>query len=62
MFAGYVVAGAGGVLIVLNFIDGLRKLARFRRHILLQTALGFAYLFISFRIVQLVIFMRTHAC
>jgi hypothetical protein len=28
----------------------------------LQTALGFAYLFISFRIVQLVIFMRTHAC
>jgi hypothetical protein len=60
--AAYVVAGVGCALIVLYFIDGLRKLAKLRWHIVLQIALGIAYLFVSLRIVQLVIFIRTHPC
>jgi hypothetical protein len=62
LFAGYVVAGAGCALIALNFIDGLRKLGKLRWHFLLQTALSIAYLVISFRIVQLIIYLRTHSC
>lgn len=60
--AGYIVVGVGCVLVALNFLDGLRKLARLRWHIVLQVALGLGYLFASIRIVQFLIFMRTHAC
>jgi hypothetical protein len=62
LLAGYVVAGAGFALIALNLVDGLRKLANLRWHVALQAALGLGYLLVSFRIVQLVIFMRTHSC
>lgn len=62
LIAGYVVTGLGCALIALNFIDGLRRLARLRWHVTLQIALGLGYLFASFRIVQFLIFMRTHTC
>ena len=58
----YVVVFLGIVLIAVNFFDGLQKLKRFRWHVLLQFALGLAYLFISVRIVQVVVFFRTHGC
>ena len=61
MIAGYFVAGIGCVLIVLNFIDGFRKLAKLQWNILLQVALSLAYLFASVRIVQLIVLWRTHA-
>lgn len=60
--AGYIVVGLGCALVLLNFLDGLRKLARLRWHIVLQIALGLGYLFASIRIVQFLIFMRTHVC
>ncbi|MFL9901133.1 hypothetical protein PQR75_14815 [Paraburkholderia fungorum] len=62
LFAGYVVAGTGCLLISLNFIDGLRKLAKLRWHFLLQTALGIVYLLFSLRIVQLILLFRSHTC
>jgi len=62
LLAGYVVAGAGCALTALNFIDGLQKLARLRWHVALQIALSIAYLLFSLRVVQLMIFFRTHAC
>lgn len=62
LIAGYVVAGLGCALVALNFLDGLRKLARLRWHVVLQIALGLGYLFASIRIVQFLIFMRTHVC
>jgi hypothetical protein len=62
LFAGYFVAGAGCVLITLNFVDGLRRLAKLRWHLGLQTALSLGYLFFSLRLVQLIIFFRTATC
>lgn len=61
-FAGYVVAGLGGLLILVNFIDGLMKLAKFRQQLLLQIALSIAYFFVTLRVIQLVILFRTHPC
>jgi hypothetical protein len=43
-------------------LDGLRRLAKLRWHFVLQAALSFAYLFFSLRLVQLIIFFRTHTC
>ncbi|MFM0498392.1 hypothetical protein [Paraburkholderia caledonica] len=62
LFAGYFVSGAGCTLLALNFLDGLRRLAKLRWHFVLQAALSFAYLFFSLRLVQLIIFLRTKIC
>jgi hypothetical protein len=62
LLAGYLVAAVGCALIVLNFIDGLRRLARLRWHVGLQLALGVTYLLLSLRIVHLIIYIRTHTC
>jgi hypothetical protein len=56
--AGYTVAAFGLLLLVLNLIDGLHKLAKARRHVLLQALLMIAYLLISVRVAQLVIAFR----
>ncbi|WP_213947552.1 hypothetical protein [Luteibacter sp. dw_328] len=58
----YVVVFLGIVLIAVNFFDGLHKLRRFRWHVLLQFAMGLAYLVMSVRMVQIVVFFRTHGC
>jgi hypothetical protein len=57
-----VVVFLGIVLIAVNFFDGLQKLRRFRWHVLLQFAMGLAYLVMSVRMVQIVVFFRTHGC
>jgi hypothetical protein len=62
LFAGYVIAGAGCLLILLNFIDGWRKLSNLRRHFALRSGLCFAYLLFSVRLVQLIILFRSHTC
>ncbi|OAJ63904.1 hypothetical protein A6V36_17430 [Paraburkholderia ginsengiterrae] len=62
VIAGYVVAGTGCILVALNFLDGLRKLSRLRWHYALQAVLGIGYLFFSVRIVQLIIYFRSHSC
>jgi hypothetical protein len=62
LFAGYVVAGIGCLLVGLNFLDGLRKLAKLRWHFALQAALSIGYLFFSLRIVQLILYFKTHSC
>lgn len=59
---GYAVVMAGVALILLNFVDGLRKLATLRWPRTLQVALGVAYFLVSFRIIQLIIWVRTHSC
>jgi hypothetical protein len=62
VFAGYVVAAAGSLLIFLNFVDGWRKLSKLQWHIALQAALSLAYLVFSVRLVQLIILFRSHTC
>lgn len=62
LFAGYVVAGIGCALIVLNLLAGLRQLSRLRWHIALQTALIITYVIFSLRMVQLIILFRTNTC
>jgi hypothetical protein len=62
VFAGYIVAGFGCLLIFLNLLDGLRQLSRLRWHFALQAALTIAYMFFSLRMVQLIILFRTHTC
>ena len=56
--AGYVVAFVGAGLLVLNLIDGLRKLARRRHHLLLRLATIFIYVVISMRLTQVIIYFR----
>ncbi|TQM12118.1 hypothetical protein FB548_2043 [Pseudoxanthomonas sp. 3HH-4] len=62
LVAGYLVAAVGYVLILLNCIDGLRRLSRLRWHVIPQVALSLAYLLVSIRIVELTILLRTGAC
>ena len=62
VIAGYVVAGTGCILVALNFLDALRKLSRLRWHYALQAVLGIGYLFFSVRIVQLIIYFKSHSC
>ncbi|HEY9029180.1 MAG TPA: hypothetical protein VIO33_24425 [Burkholderiaceae bacterium] len=57
--AGYVVAFVGAGLLVLNLIDGLRKLARRRHHLLLRFATILVYVVISMRLTQVIIYFRT---
>ncbi|HKX42149.1 MAG TPA: hypothetical protein VJO99_13395 [Burkholderiaceae bacterium] len=59
--AGYVVASVGAGLLVLNLVDGLRKLARRRHHLLLRLATILVYIVISMRLTQVIIYFRTAA-
>lgn len=61
MLAGYLVAAIGLVLLLLNFIDGLWRLARFRSHLFWQIALTFGYLVLAWRVAQLVLLFKTGA-
>ena len=51
---GWAVMGIGAFLIVLNLMDGLRRLGRLKRGLALQILLVLAYLVISLRVVHLV--------
>src|SRR3954447_1222926 len=48
----------GIVLLVLNFLDGLYKLARVKRHVAYQILMSFCYLGLSVRLVQLILAFR----
>ena len=56
--AGYVVAAVGALLLLLNLIDGLRKLAQRRHHLLLRAATIVLYCVISMRLTQVIIYFR----
>ena len=59
--AGYVVAGVGALLLLLNLVDGLRKLAQRRHPLLLRIATVFLYVVISMRLTQVIIYFRAAA-
>ena len=59
--AGYVVAFVGAGLLVLNLVDGLRKLARRRHHLLLRLATILVYVILSMRLTQVIIYFRAAA-
>lgn len=59
--AGHVVAFVGAGLLALNLLDGLRKLARRRHHLLLRIATILVYVVISMRLTQVIIYFRTVA-
>jgi hypothetical protein len=48
----------GIVLLVLNFVDGLSKLARLKWHAVYQIALSLSYFVLSVRLVQLILAFR----
>jgi hypothetical protein len=58
-FAGYAVATMGGVLLTLNLIDGLRRLAKRRHHLALRLAMIFVYVALSVRLTQVIIYFRS---
>jgi hypothetical protein len=59
--AGYIVAFVGVMLLVLNLVDGLRKLARRRHHLLLRLATILVYVVLSMRLTQVIIYFRAAA-
>ena len=57
-FAGYAVAVLGGVLLLLNLISGLRRLAKRKQHLWLRVLAIFLYTALSIRLTQVIIFFR----
>lgn len=57
--AGYSVAFLGMILFVLNLLDGIHQLAKFRWHFMLQIALVVVYLMVTIRVEQIVLNFRT---
>jgi len=56
--AGYGVALAGTLLLVLNLVDGLRRLARHHLPLVLRLVLAVAYAGLSLRLVQVLVYFR----
>ncbi|WPO42135.1 hypothetical protein [Tardiphaga sp. 42S5] len=48
----------GIVLLLLNFIDGLYKLAKLEWHVAFQVVMSFCYIILSARLVQLILAFR----
>ncbi len=48
----------GVLILALNFIDGLYKLARVNRHLAWQIVMSFFYIAISIRLIQLILAFR----
>src|SRR5689334_21870625 len=48
----------GVVILVLNFIDGLYKLAKVNRHLAWQIVMSFFYIAVSIRLIQLILAFR----
>jgi hypothetical protein len=57
-YAGYAVAMLGAVLLGLNLLDGLRRLARRKHHLMLRLFAILVYVALSLRLVQVVIYFR----
>lgn len=56
--AGYIVSAIGIGLFLLNLFDGLYRLSKVRRHLVLQILLLAIYAFVTLRITQLVLALR----
>jgi hypothetical protein len=48
----------GVIILLLNFIDGLYKLARVNRHVVWQTVMSVFYIALSVRMIQLILAFR----
>jgi hypothetical protein len=48
----------GVIILVLNFIDGLYKLAKVNRHTAWQIVMSFFYIAVSIRLIQLILAFR----
>jgi hypothetical protein len=48
----------GVILLVLNFLDGLYKLARLDWHVAYQVVMSFCYIALSVRLIQLILAFR----
>lgn len=57
--AGYFVAALGVLLFTLNLMDGLYKLSKAKRGMLLQLIVIAMYLLITVRVAQLIVALRT---
>lgn len=57
-FTGIGVQAIGFALVALNFVDGLRKLARLGSSLALRIALVAVYVLISMRLIQLLVMLR----
>lgn len=60
-FAGYAVALLGVVLLALNLLDGLRRLARRKHHVALRVAAILVYVALSMRLTQVIVYFRSVA-
>ena len=58
-FAGYAVATVGVILLALNLVDGLRRLARRKHHLLLRVFAIFVYIGLTVRLTQVVVYFRS---
>jgi hypothetical protein len=56
--AGYFVATMGVVLLVLNLLDGLRRLAKRKHHVALRVFAIFVYVALSLRLTQVIVYFR----
>jgi len=57
-FAGYVVAGVGAMLLLLNLLSGLRRLARRKHHLVLRIIAIVIYTGLSIRLTQVIVYFR----
>jgi hypothetical protein len=48
----------GLVVLLLNFVDGLTKLARINRHVVWQIVMSLFYIAVSIRLIQLILAFR----
>jgi len=56
--AGYAVAIMGAVLLALNLLDGLRRLAKRRHRLMLRVLAILVYVALSLRLIQVIIYFR----
>lgn len=57
--AGYGVAAIGAILLLLNLVDGLRRLARRQHPLALRIAAILCYVAISARLAQVIVYFRS---
>ena len=57
-YAGYAVAIMGALLLALNLLDGLRRLAQRPHHVMLRVLAILVYVALSLRLIQVIIYFR----
>ena len=57
--AGYPVAGLGIILLLLNLVEGIYKLSKFKTRVLLDALLIVVYLLFSLRLVQILLLFHS---